>query len=435
MSSFVPKVESTSGVSQRVLLLSYHYLPENVPSTLHPRYFKRYLPEFGFEVDIVCSSFSPFGGYDSPDPDSNPTIIRTPLGKARDRMKELHRWERFFGHHLKFTDWGRPWIPYAAEAGNELMARRNYRMMISCSPCFSVHRAAMRLKRQHPQLPWFAYLADPFVGNPFHEVNALQSMLDKRLERRIFTAADGVIANTEVVEGEWKRRYSGMASKFFTIPNGFDFSEDVRALPIPVDRQAKILMHAGGLYGGRFPKMLLESIDRLSNAGLVSQTDIQVRLVGVIPPKVSCPDLVASMQQRGFLFLEGVCSRAEALRRTGEADYLLLIDLNEKNSKFQVPSKLFDYMRIGRPILCYTPRGSETQRILLHSGVPATIIEAEATAEQSDLQLLEFLKMPNDPVEMSAATRKQFDAREMTRFLVSKFPGELRVEHPELIER
>lgn len=407
---------------KRALILTYHFLPENVPSTLHPRYFKRYLPEFGYEADVLCSSYSPFGGYDSPEPDTDPNVFRVPLGPDRDRMKSLHRWETFFGHHLQFPDWGRPWIPYAVEAGNRMLQTGKYDVLISASPCFSAHRAGLRIKQANPGVQWFAYLADPFVGNPFHKVNPLVHYLNQRLERRIFAAADYVVANTDAVEAMWRQGYPEFSSKFFNLPNGFDFSERADALPIPADRAVPVLLHAGGLYGGRFPKLLLESLDRLSKAGKLSSSDIQVRLVGSIDPvSVNCPELLASMVERKFVFLDGTFSRQEALRRTGEADYLLLVDLNEKNTKFQVPSKLFDYLRIGRPILCYTPRGSETESILAKAGVPAVIVVAEATPEEADRGLTEFLRLPNSPTAMSPWARHKFDAREMTRILVSHF--------------
>jgi hypothetical protein len=406
----------------RVLILTYHFLPENLPSTLHPRYFKRYLPEFGYRADVLCSSYSTFGTYDSDQPDADPNVFRVPLGPERQRMKELHRWETFFGWHLRINDWGRPWIRHAAEAGNRMVRGGAYDAIVSCSPCFSVHRAALQIKLANPKVQWFAYLADPFVGNPFHRVNPLQHVLNQRLERKVFAAADFVVANTDAVEAMWREKYPEFAAKFFNLPNGFDFSEKAEALPIPQDRKAPVLLHAGALYGGRFPKQLLESLDRLSKAGKLSSSDLQVRLVGSIDPKsVNCPELLASMIEHQFVFLDGTVSREEALRRTGEADYLLLVDLNEKNTKFQVPSKLFDYLRIGRPILCYTPRGSETQSILAKAGVPATIVEAEAGAEEADRGLLEFLRLPNAPAQMSDWARHKFDAREMTRILVSRF--------------
>jgi len=416
--------ESTKAVAmpKRALILTYHYLPENLPSTLHPRYFKRYLPELGYQVDVICCSYSPFGGYDSDQPDADPEVYRTPLGPERDRMKSLHRWETFFGWYLRFSDWGRSWIPHAAKTGIQMMQERKHDVMISCSPCFSAHRAALEIKRANPDLQWFAYLADPFVGNPFHRLNPLQQKLNEVLERKIFGQADFVVANTDAVEAAWRERYPEFASKFFNLPNGFDFSEKAEALPIPGDRVTPVLLHAGGLYGGRFPKVLLESLDRLSKAGALTEADVQIRLVGSIDPiAVNCPELLASMQQRKFVFLDGTVGRAEALRRTGEADYLLLVDLNEKNTKFQVPSKLFDYLRIGRPILCYTPRGSETQSILKRAGVPAMIIEVEATPQEADEALLQFLKLPNTPTQMSDWARHKFDAREITKVLASHF--------------
>lgn len=422
MSSSQESIEAAV-VPKRALILTYHFLPENLPSTLHPRYFKRYLPEFGYTSDLICCSYSPFGGYDSDQPDADPDVYRTPLGpQQRARMKSLHRWETFFGWHLKFSDWGRSWISHAAKAGIRMMEERKYDVMISCSPCFSAHRAALRIKQANPGLQWFAYLADPFVGNPFHRVNPLQHRLNERLEQKVFDAADFVVANTDAVESAWRERYPQLASKFFNLPNGFDFSEKAEASPLPANRTIPVLMHAGGLYGGRFPKVLLESIDRLSKAGVLTESDLQLRLLGSIDPvAVNCPELLASMQQRKFVFLDGTVSRAEALRRTGEADYLLLVDLNEKNTKFQVPSKLFDYLRIGRPILCYTPRGSETQSILKRAGVPATIIEVEATAEEADRALLQFLQLPSNPTPMSDWARHKFDAREITKVLASHF--------------
>lgn len=399
--------------------MTYHYIPENVPSTLHPRFFAKYLPEFGVDADVLASSFSPFSSLDMSH-DANPNVHRTPLGRDRDRMKELHRWETFLCWHLKVPDWGRPWISPGAAAGIRMLEEHKYDLLISFSPCFSAHRAALRIKQRFPELPWFAYLADPFVGNPFLHANPVQQWLNERLEKKVFEAANGVIANTEAVEAIWRDRYPQLASKFSNIPNGFDLEESVVAHPIPDDRKTPILMHAGSLYGGRFPKMLFESMDRLTRAGQLTDADLHVQLVGGFDAKsVSCPDLIESMKQRGNLILHEPVSRPEALRLAGEADYLLLVDLNEANTKFQVPSKLFDYLRIGRPILCYTPRGSETQSILLQSGVPFVIIEAEASAAEADRGLVEFLKLSSNPQPMSSWARKTFDAREMTRQLLT----------------
>jgi glycosyltransferase involved in cell wall biosynthesis len=406
----------------QALLISYHFPPENLPATLHPRFFAKYLPRFGVDVDVVTTSYSPLG-YDNPGADPGIRVRRVPLDpSARDWMKTQHRWESFLNWHLKRPDWGRSWIRHGAAAAMELAGKQRYDAMISFSPCFATHRAALPVKRRYPDLPWLAYLADPFVGNPMTPANPVQRLIDERLEAAVFGAANRVIGNTAAVERLWRDRYPRYSNKFSHIPNGFDLEEPVGPLALPSDRAARVLLHTGALYGGRFPNLLLASIHRLSLAGRLKPPDLQVRLLGAIDPaQAEKSPAFRSLRERGFVAIDEPVSRPEAIQRAAEADYLLLLDLNDSNSRLQVPSKLFDYLRIGRPILCYTPAGSETQRILQRAGVPNVVISAEDGPEEADRQLLGFLKLPTEPEPMSEWAKMRFDAYEMTRKLISLF--------------
>ena len=406
----------------RALLLSYHFPPDNVPATLHPRFFAKYLPRFGFEVQVVTSSFSPLG-YTNPQADPDPAIHRTPLEpNALRTMQALHRWESIFGHFLKIPDWGRSWIRHGAAAAINLARESPFDLMVSFSPCFATHRAALRVKQRFPNMPWFAYLADPFVGNPMNPVNPLQLRLNHRLEAQVFEAATAVIGNTEAIAAVWRDRYPRLAERFSAIPNGFDLEEPVGPLPIPVGRPAPVLLHAGAIYGARFPGMLFESIARLHARNILAPANLNVRLLGdgggMTGDRAS---LFADMQSLGYAAADGPVSRPEAIRRTGQADYLLLLDLNDSNAKLQVPSKLFDYLRIGRPILCYTARGSETEKILHRAKAPAVCIAAESGPGEADRLLLEFLKLPTDPQPLSDWARTTFDAQEMTKQLIALY--------------
>jgi glycosyltransferase involved in cell wall biosynthesis len=412
-----------SGPNKRALLLTYHYVPENVPATMHPRFFARYLPDFGIDVTVLASSFSPHG-YDDPGPDQNPIVVRCPLGEARDRMKFQHKIENVLVSYLKMEDWGRPWIPYGADEADRLIAKQPFDYMISFSPCFTSHQTALKVKQRHPDLRWFVYFADPFVGNPFRHVNPVQRRIDKRNERKVFDLADGIVANTPTVETLWRETYPQHAAKITHIPNGFDMEEDVGPQAIPNGRKAPHLVHAGSLYGGRFPVSLLESLERLAARGLITPADVEVHLIGHLDPlSISAPELFERTQKAGFVHVHGRVSRLASIKEVGEADYLLLLDLNSKNTKFQVPSKLFDYLRIGRPILCYTPRGSETEQILAKSGIPHRVIGAESSPEECDRAVLEFLKLPVESSPMSEWARKTFDAREMTGYLAGLLAG------------
>ena len=70
-----------------------------------------------------------------------------------------------------------------------------------------------------------------------------------------------------------------------------------------------------------------------------------------------------------------------------ESDGLLLI---QPHTAVQVPGKLFEYLRMGRPIFAYVVPGSPVERILARAGVPYTCIYPGQTGEEIDRRFLEF---------------------------------------------
>jgi hypothetical protein len=126
--------------------------------------------------------------------------------------------------------------------------------------------------------------------------------------------------------------------------------------------------------------------------------------------------LFEGARAKGVLeFDNALVPRAQSLREMTGADLLLLLDLNEKNAAFQVPSKLLDYIRAGRPILAYTPSNSPVARILEQSGIPHAIISPTKPEPVADARLREFLSRPSGPYEPSQWFKDQFGASAQAR--------------------
>ena len=89
----------------------------------------------------------------------------------------------------------------------------------------------------------------------------------------------------------------------------------------------------------------------------------------------------------------------------------------------QVPSKLFDYIRLGRPILALTTRNSPVERILSESGVPHRCLYPDLSDAEYDRRVLEFLRLPNTPVRASETFMTRFDARHQAENLASLIAG------------
>jgi len=124
----------------------------------------------------------------------------------------------------------------------------------------------------------------------------------------------------------------------------------------------------------------------------------------------SYPELFANLEARQTLEYSGSLPRPEALRIMAEADYLLLLDM-VGTAGYTVPAKLFEYLRIGRPILAVTPRDSPVEKILAMSGVPYRTIHPDDEPANIDEKVLELLQLPSEPVAPSSWFEETFDGR------------------------
>jgi hypothetical protein len=155
--------------------------------------------------------------------------------------------------------------------------------------------------------------------------------------------------------------------------------------------------------------MLLAALDDLISANRLDPRSLRVRLLGdLIPGTIPNPDVLERLLQTGCVELVPSVNKAEAERHTAEADALLLIDLNDG---LQLPSKLFEYIRIGRPILALTGRSSPADRVLAGSGIPYSSIYPDMSLADASTEILRFLTLPGDPVSPSDWFTETFDAR------------------------
>jgi hypothetical protein len=297
--------------------------------------------------------------------------------------------------------------------------------MISVSPPVSSHWVALKLKKRFPEVFWIADFQDPFVGNPFDSNTTLR---ERRFERELFSHADILSANTDTALAMWRERYPEHAGKMTVTWGGYDPEEDVR--PLPLASPTPLLSYVGVLFGARAPVALLESIARLAESGRLKREDLTVEFAGDLDFGPVAP-LAENLVAAGWLRIRPTyVPRAEALRIAGQAHYLLLLDITPGNANLQVPAKLFDQIRIARPILAFTAENSPTGRILEQSGVAHVRLKPDDAPCSVDKGVLDLLRMPPDPRAASAWFRENFDARSLAASIARKIE-----EHKALAKR
>ena len=398
-----------SSAPRPVLLFAFHFPPESTAGSARPARFFKYLPEFGYAPQVITAAAQP-----EPQPDVHyiPATTLYPNKYTLPGAVEIALHKTILPTELALL-----WAGRAARAARRMMRRRPFVAALSTAPPLNTHLAGMLFKRQCG-VPWIADFRDPLVGNSYREIcGALPRRADRMLERLIVRSADLTVSVTDVVADAWRARYPEQAGKVRLLWNGYDPDEDLRPAPLP-PRSTRILAHIGTLYGVRNPMALLHSLQRLIQSGRLKPGALRIQLVGGICDDAHRDDAtIAWLQERESLEILPLMPRAEALRYMTSADYLMLLDLHAGDTAYAVPSKLYEYVRVGRPVLVMTHRGTPVDRIVAGSGIPHVSIYPQDDDARVDAKVLDLMALPPEPTAPSDWFIDTFDGRRQTAAL------------------
>jgi Glycosyltransferase Family 4 len=397
-----------------VLLFAFYYPPDNTSGVQRAVRIAKYLPHHGHRCYVVCSSHKgcePATGSALHVPNE---ITRTVQTLARE-----HRAARIQRAVLPYNE-ELPWVPHALAAAEHLISREHISGIISTSPPVATHLAAMFIKRRHG-LRWLADFRDPILGNP-GRARPWARPYDALLQRWIFQNADAVVAVTDAVADEWRRKYPRWAHKFHVIWNGYDPDEAFDPRPLPV-RSYQLCSHVGVLYTLRHPTVLLSVLSGLVDQGRITPDRLKLQFLGPLQSEseflTHAP--VAALIKRGALIIRNeLIPRAAAMNEIATSDYLLLIDIvNLSQAGYTVPAKLYDYILAGRPILALTQKGSPADRILERNGARYISIYHDDSAPEIAQKLLCFFALPTNPVPPSDWFLANFNGERQAAALIT----------------
>ena len=392
-----PKRMNSPG--RRVVIVTLVYPPDNYSGAARPYRFSKYLRELGYTVDVLA-------GTESRRPISDGSVHR--FHAQFDHVPKDSFIEKVFRKTVLPHDEGITWIPelvsFAARWRDEAP------VIFSTAPPVTTHLAGLALKKRFGW-KWIADFRDPLADNPYRLPRVRK--VDRWLQKTIFRNADALIANTDAVARLWRHSHPEAAAKIHQIWNGFDPEDGLGPIPIP-RRERKVLRHVGSIYGDRYPEMLLSSVERLIAAGRCNPDTFCIDLVG---PVGQPPETMPAAPW--FHCVPGLVPKDEATRLIAETDYLLLLDVTRSNTGLQVPAKIFDYIRMGRPILACTVRDSPVDRILAQAGTPYVALYAGDPAHEIDRRVAHFLELPSTAVEPSGWFQDNFNSRLQTRALAA----------------
>lgn len=402
-------------------MIAFHFPPAAMGSGhLRTLGFARYLPASGWNPVVLSAHASAYPRTAAILPGLIPTDCEVRRAVALDAGRHLAIAGKYPGFIATPDRWATWWLP-AVWQGLRLIRRHRIDVIWSTYPIMTAHCIARTLSRI-AKVPWIADFRDPVSGS-VDTANRWAAASQRRWENRVLARADRVIFTTPGALRDYAQRYPDADSgcRLGMIENGYD--EAVFAdLPVPEShntRRPLVLLHSGLLYqDGRDPLPFFSALAQLKAFGKVTAADIRVVL------RASGSEAVYSRELERLVIgdlvtLAPPVSNREALVEQARADGLLLFQGSRFNR--QIPAKLYEYLRIGRPVLAMVDVRGDTAATLGEVGGAelCAIDDADAIAARllGFIENLRGNRIPSASPEVVSRYSRRAGAARLARVL------------------
>jgi len=374
---------------KRLLMIAYHFPPlagsSGIQRTLR---FAQQLPEFGWEPLVLTADPRAYDRTSDDLLDEVPSGLVVKRAFALDTARQLSVGGRYLARLARPDRW-MTWRFGAVHAGLALIRRHAPHALWSTYPIATAHVIGRALARRSG-LPWIADFRDPMAQDGYPADPATWKSF-KEIETEAVAGARFSTFTTPGAAREYRRRYPQAANRIRVLENGFDEESFAGASPQsgrePLVAGAITLLHSGVVYPSeRDPTQFFMAIAKMADAGQVRVGEFVVRFRAA-----GHDGLLRALAQRHgiepFIELVPPIPYRAALAEMLRADALLV--LQAANCNEQIPAKLYEYLRAGRPIVTLTDPVGDTAGVIRAAGLD-TIARLDDVADIVAL-LLRFI--------------------------------------------
>ncbi len=370
---------------KKVLFIAYNFPPVAGAGTIRVVKFIKYLPQFGWEpiVLTVDRGFSLFSDeylvkdipadtkvYGTPIIDLSKiyrryllelfhrqhvpqkTEYKSPVQDLRNKTGLSKLISQFLNKYIYIPDNTISWLFGAVKKGIEIIDKEEVNVIYSTSVPYTAHLIAYCLKKLR-RIPWVADFRDPWTQR-YLAPGGIRGKIEAFLERKVVEFSDYVLTTTPATRNDFAKRYATLPnSKFKVIWNGYDSEDFVDVKPIHYDRFT--IVFSGILYDSRNPEPFFQAISELIQERKFTAQDINIIFIGDLGQ--SNAYYLQKFRLESVVRHLGYIPHSEVIKYLLNASVLLMINNPSKESQenLSLPSKTFEYLGTGRPILSITP--------------------------------------------------------------------------------
>ena len=366
---------------KRALMVAFHFPPLAVSSGIQRTLrFVQHLPELGWEPIVLSAHPRAYERTGGDLLDDIPKGVVVERAFALDTARHLS----IAGSYPRFLARPDRWLTWrfgAVRAGLGLIRKHRPDVIWSTYPIATAHAIGDALQRASG-LPWIADFRDPMAQDGYPEDPRVWQSF-RRIEERAITHARFSVFVTPGAARMYRQRYPAMVDRIQVIENGFD-EESFAGLPgngrsrEPLNPGAITIVHSGVVYPSeRDPTQLFAALGRMVREGTLRPGELKLRFRAAVHDAL-LRALAARNGVEALIELVPPVPYRPALEEMVRADGLLL--LQAANCNEQVPAKLYEYLRAGRPIVALTDPSGDTATVLREAGID-TIARLDSSEE------------------------------------------------------
>ena len=415
---------------KHALFVSFHYPPDGTSSGVW-RTLKhtRYLGDHGWRVTVLCPEVSAYDAVDDAMLEQVPASVRIVRTPYRNSKRHFGLRGRYLALSALPDVWI-GWLPWALAAGMRVAREDPVDLIYSTSPPSTAHLIGWGLAHRLGR-PWVADFRDPWIEDspePGAPSGAVYRKIDRWLEQRVVDRCSHCVTTTEPLRALLAGRHAEAAAERITvIPNGYD-EADFAGLPTGASgtpRSDRLSIVHAGLINPHFrdPAPLLRALRLAADSGGLDANRVRLRFLGGGGYADSGP-LRAAIADTGLAGSVEFVPRmpyADALRELSQADVLLLLQASE-DTRGLVPAKLYEYLRMQKPVLALVLAG-ESSQLIERAGGGVAVDPADPAQLASELAGLyrRWQDGTLDRQHADPAVLQRYERRGLTRELAAIF--------------
>lgn len=420
---------------KKVLYIVYYYPPLGGSGVQRGVKFSKYLPDSGWESLILTP---------------NPHWVKHPkdkslLGDVRPDQK-IFRCFTLDAHWLYKVFWGLRlpqvvtwlmfnifipdaeilWLPFAKLKLKQVIKSEKPDLVFISGPPFSPMLLGKWI-RKHYGIPYIVSFRDDWSQGQSRLDNPPPPRFlhyERKLEHSVLTNADHVVVVNRAYKRDFLSLYPELPqTKFSVITNGYD-ENDFKAVKTttPKDPTKLRIVHPGVLFARRHPGKIWQAIVNLVKAGKINPEKLRIEIYG---------RNFASFVFRGFeddpiirkvVQIHPYLPHDKTIDLICQADILLLFSGPGAKSDAELPGKLFEYLRAGKPILGVVHPEGVCAEILLQA--KSGVVASQEDTKQIEARLWELYdkwEAGNLGIEPDWSYIRQFERRKLTSRLAEVF--------------